>query len=125
MEPEHALLAKAYAAFNARNIDEVLTTLHPEVDWPNAWEGGYVHGHQGVRDYWTRQWKVLNPKVEPVRFAEGAGRVVVDVRTVVHDQAGKLLVDEMIQHVFLIHQGLIRSMEIRKPEPGVGHFTAG
>ena len=40
MEPEHPLLAKAYAAFNARNIDEVLTTLHPEVDWPNAWEGG-------------------------------------------------------------------------------------
>jgi hypothetical protein len=26
----------------------------------------YVNGHDEVRDYWTRQWKELNPTVIPV-----------------------------------------------------------
>ena len=50
------LLRRAYAAFNARDIDAVLSMMHPNVEWPNAMEGGYVYGHDGVREYWTRQW---------------------------------------------------------------------
>ena len=89
--------------------------MHPDVDWPNAWEGGRVHGHEAVRDYWTRQWKVLDPVVTPVGFrADEAGRIAVDVHAVVHDRDGKLLADETIQHVYTIESGLIRSMEIRK-----------
>ncbi len=44
------LIREAYSAFNARDIDAVLTMMHPEVNWPNGWEGGYVKGHEGVRD---------------------------------------------------------------------------
>ena len=33
------LLRSAYKAFNARNIDAALELMHPEVDWPNGWEG--------------------------------------------------------------------------------------
>jgi hypothetical protein len=29
--------------------------MHPEVDWPNAWEGGRVVGHAAVRDYWRME----------------------------------------------------------------------
>ena len=62
------LLIGVYNAFNARNIDAVLAVLHPDVDWPNGWEGGRVNGHQGVRDYWTRLWGSLDPRVEPVGY---------------------------------------------------------
>jgi hypothetical protein len=31
-------------------------------------EGGYVHGPQGVREYWTRQWAIVSPHVEPPEF---------------------------------------------------------
>ena len=31
----------------------------------------------------------------------------------VHDKSGKLLVDQIIHHVYEIRDGLIRSMEIR------------
>jgi hypothetical protein len=31
-------------------------------------EGGFVRGHDGVRSYWTRQWQVLDPTVEPLVF---------------------------------------------------------
>ena len=41
-----------------------------DVDWPNGWEGGYVHGQDEVRAYWTRQWKAINPTVIPITIQE-------------------------------------------------------
>ncbi len=45
-------LRRAYRAFNAREVDIATDLMHPEVDWPNAWEGGRVVGRAAVRDYW-------------------------------------------------------------------------
>ena len=112
-----ARLVALYAAFNARDVDRVLAALHPDVDWPNGLEGGRVHGRAAVREYWTRQWTTIDPRVEPRGFAtEADGRVVVDVHQVVRDRAGVLLKDEMVRHVYRIEDGLVRSMEIR-PAP--------
>ena len=69
---ERRMLEKAYAAFNAHDIDAVLAVMHADVDWPNGMEGGNVHGHDGVRDYWTRQWGMIDPHVEPMRFEADA-----------------------------------------------------
>ena len=55
------LLMSAYREFNARNIEAVLERLRPEVEWANGMEGGHVLGRDGVRDYWTRQWAILDP----------------------------------------------------------------
>lgn len=116
MKTNQEILTAAYEAFNARNIDEVLSLMHPDVDWPNGMEGGRVHGHKEVQDYWIRQWSVVNPRVEPVSFKDdGAGRTIVDVHQVVRDPAGSVLVDQMVQHVYAIHDGLIQHMEIRQP----------
>lgn len=108
------LLRGMYAAFNRREIETVLTAMDSEVDWPNGMEGGRVLGRAAVRDYWTRQFGVLDPRVEPQNFTrEPDGRIAVDVHQVVHDKSGKLVVDQMVQHVYEIRDGLIRSMEIR------------
>jgi hypothetical protein len=113
---EHALLKQVYDAFNARDIEAVLSTLHPQVDWPNGWEGGRIHGRSAVRAYWTRQWEAIAPHVEPVGFhADGPGRTMVDVHAVVCDRQGNVIADEMIQHIYVIEDGLILSLEIRKP----------
>jgi hypothetical protein len=113
---EQRLLQDAYTAFNAREIDAALATMHPDVVWPNGMEGGRVYGHDGVRAYWTRQWGLIDPRVEPLRFAsDEARRIVVDVHQVVRDLAGKVLRDQTVQHVYLIEGGLIRSMEIQDP----------
>jgi len=83
------------------------------VDWPNGMEGGYVHG--AVRDYWTRQWRLIDPRVEPRRFGiDETGRIVVDVHQVIRDRSGNTVADQMVQHVSTIRDGLIRHMEIRK-----------
>jgi hypothetical protein len=113
---ERRLLEQAYRVFNARDIDAALAMMHPAVDWPNGFEGGTVHGHAEVRDYWTRQWKQIDPRVDPVGFStEEDGRIAVDVHQVVRDRAGNLLSDGMVQHVYRIENGLVVSMEIRKP----------
>jgi ketosteroid isomerase-like protein len=111
---EVELLQRVYAAFNRREIEAVLATMHPDVDWPNGMEGGRVLGKDAVREYWQRQFEILNPRVEPRSFTtEPDGRIAVDVHQVVHDKAGNLLVDQIIQHVYEIRDGIIRTMEIR------------
>jgi hypothetical protein len=114
-ESEVKLLKKAYQAFNARDIDAALATMQPDVLWPNGMEGGTVHGRVGVREYWTRQWGMLDPRVERVKFnCDAAGRAVVEVHQIVLDRFGKTLLDRTVEHVYVIEGGLIRSMEIRE-----------
>lgn len=110
-----AVFEAMYARFNARDIDAVLALMHPDVVWPNGMEGGTVLGHQGIREYWTRQWGLLDPRVTPTRIASTPdGRVAVDVHQVVRDRAGSVLNDTMVQHVYSVENGLIQSMEIRE-----------
>jgi hypothetical protein len=102
-----------YSAFNDRDIDTVLRAMHPDVDWPNGMEGGRVHGHQGIREYWTRQWSMIDPKVYVEHVSEdNLGRVVVDVHQLVRNLEGIIVLDQMVRHVYVMENGLIKSMEI-------------
>lgn len=56
MSNDTELLEHLYDRFNARDLDAVLATMHPDVVWANGLEGGFVYGHDGVRNCWTRQW---------------------------------------------------------------------
>jgi ketosteroid isomerase-like protein len=108
-------LRRAYAAFNARDLDGALATMTPDVVWPNGMEGGVVHGHEGVRAYWSRQWKMINPHVDPVDFrTDDQGQVTVSVHQVVKDLSGKVLLDRMVEHVYSFKDGLIQDMTIRE-----------
>jgi len=111
-----AIMKKAYEAFNAREIEPVLELMRPNVDWPNGMEGGRVHGREGVREYWTRQWGMLNPRVDPIGFEDAqGGRTAVHVHQVVRDLAGQVLVDQIVNHVYCIRDGLIERVDIRTP----------
>ncbi|HEY2858081.1 MAG TPA: nuclear transport factor 2 family protein [Terracidiphilus sp.] len=107
------MLEEMYRDFNARRVEEVLARMVPDVEWPNGWEGGYVHGYAGIRDYWTRQWAVLDPHVEPLNIAaDDRGRYVVEVHQVVKDKDGRLLADQVVHHAYTVRNGLIERMEI-------------
>jgi ketosteroid isomerase-like protein len=112
VQQEHQLLTELYAAFNARAIDRCLAGMHPDVVWANGMEGGNVHGHAGVRDYWTRQWKLVNPRVDPQGFHIDCDKITVDVHQVVRAMDGTVIVDQMVKHVFTIQDGLIKEFEI-------------
>ena len=66
MSEHEELLRRAYEAFNARDVDAVLALMHPDVDWPNGMEGGRVLGRAAVREYWTRQFEMIDSRVEHV-----------------------------------------------------------
>ena len=113
MADERGILQAAYRNFNARDIDAVLASMTEDVEWPNGWEGGFVYGHEGVRDYWTRQWAALDPHVEPGVIAVlDDGRFAVEVRQVVRDRAGHLILDGTVRHVYRMREGLIARMDI-------------
>jgi ketosteroid isomerase-like protein len=115
MADAREVVAAAYRFFNARDLESVLELMSEDVDWPNGMEGGRVHGHAGVRDYWTRQWSMIDPHVEPVAFeTKQDGRIVVTVHQVVRELGGKLLLDQQVEHVYMVEDGLIQSMEIRE-----------
>jgi ketosteroid isomerase-like protein len=105
MKSAAELLKEAYAAFNRRDIDGVLALMIADVDWPNGMEGGRVHGREEVRAYWTRQWAVVDPHVEPVRIVEAdSGEHAVEVHQVVRDLTGKILADRMVLHVYRVRE---------------------
>src|SRR5215212_8348420 len=102
MPESERILRSAYAAFNARDVEAAIALMHPEVDWPNAWEGGRVIGRAAVRDYWTRQFAAISSTVEPQEFIEEAdGSLTVDVHQVVHDaRTGDVISDSRVRHLY-------------------------
>ena len=109
-EIDNHAIKRLYDCFNARNIDGVLAVLSEDVAWANGMDGGHVHGREAVRDYWTRQWAVVSPHVEPVAFrpVEG-GTVAVEVIQKVYDLNGQPLEnqthglkDKTVLHLFRI-----------------------
>ena len=108
------LLKHLYDRFNARDMEAVLATMHPDGVWANGLEGGYVHGHDGVRHYWTQQWATIDPHAKPLGFATGAdGTVDVEVHLTARDLEGNVLFDKGGVHAFRIEDGLICRFDIR------------
>jgi hypothetical protein len=108
-----ALLRRTYDAFNARDVDAVLATMHDDVDWPNAWEGGRVHGRAAVREYWTRQFAAIDPTVTPRAFAERPdGGIAVTVNQVIRSPDGAILSNGDVLHVYALRDGLVERMDV-------------
>jgi hypothetical protein len=115
LSEEERLLRRAYAAFNARDIDAALALMHPDVDWPNGMEGGRERGHAAVRAYWTKQFAMIDSHVEPVGFERDEdGRIAVDVHQVVRDLAGDVVSDGRMRHVYTFEDGLVVRMNIEE-----------
>ena len=85
-------------------------------------DGGYVHGRDAVRAYWTRQWSLVSPYVEPVSFHPISDEVIkVDVRQTVYDLGGQPLqgqahglTDKMVGHVFHFRDGKVSRFDIEE-----------
>ncbi len=110
-------LRTLYTAFNARDIEGTLAGITDDVDWPNGWEGGRVHGREAVKAYWTRQWAEIDPHVEPLSITpRDDGRLAVLVHQVVRDHSGALLSDGEVLHVYEMRGELVARMDIESAE---------
>jgi ketosteroid isomerase-like protein len=121
MDADVELLKRIYDRFNARDIDGVLAALADDVAWANGMDGGHVHGRDAVREYWTRQWTIVSPHVEPVSFRQTAdGAIIAEVRQTVRDLQGKPLQgqthglkDKTVGHVFRLRGGKVARFDIQ------------
>jgi ketosteroid isomerase-like protein len=119
-EQDIKTIRKLYERFNARDIDGVLTALSQDVAWANGMEGGHVHGHAEIRDYWTRQWAAVSPHVDPIAFDQDeAGLVKVEVVQSIFDLKGNPLggqfqglKDKTVTHLFRMRDGMITRFDI-------------
>jgi ketosteroid isomerase-like protein len=109
------LLRDTYDAFNTRDIERALTAMHPDVDWPNGMEGGRVQGHDGVREYWTRQFGMIDSHVTPERIElQEDGTLAVEVHAVVRDLDGAEVSNTHLRHVYSFREGLVQRMDIEE-----------
>ena len=107
------LIKKAYSAFNSRDIDTAFSTFHSDVQWPKAFEGGYVIGHNEIREYWTRQWTEINPTVEPIGITERQnGTIEVEILQIVKDLKGNIIFEGIVKHIYTIQDNLLQKMDI-------------
>ena len=121
MADNQALIVKAYAAFNQRDIDAALALMSERVSWPKASEGGRVVGKEEIRSYWTRQWEQYDPRVEPIElFVDEQHRIQVRVHQLVKSLGGEVLSDSEVWHVYTILNGLIDRMELKESDASAG-----
>jgi nuclear transport factor 2 (NTF2) superfamily protein len=114
---EQKFMQNLYDAFNKREIETVLSMMDENVKWANGMEGGFVFGRENVREYWRRQFALISPQLETLKFTVDAeNREVVLLRQIVRDLSGNLLDDKTVEHIFTIENGLIKIFEI-------GNFT--
>lgn len=122
MDRDIEQIKRFYACFNARDIDGVLTALTDDVAWANGMDGGHVHGHEALRDYWTRQWGMVDPHVEPVGFHRTEdGAIVAEVIQTIRDLDGNPrqgqthgLKDKTVGHVFRFRGGRVERFDIQE-----------
>lgn len=113
MSANQQFLQNLYDAFNKRGIETIIALMRPDVKWANGLEGGFVYGRDAVREYWTNQFKAIQPELETLKFeTDEQNRSVVTVHQIVKDLQGNVLADMEVRQIFTIEDGLISLYEI-------------
>lgn len=117
MSANQEFLQNLYDAFNRREIETAVAKMHPGVKWANGQEGGFVYGRDAVREYWTNQFKEIQPEIEILKFeTDEQNRDVVTVHLIVKDLDGNVLADMQVHQIFTIEDGLVSLYEIGETE---------
>ncbi len=117
MSSNQQFLQNLYDAFNKREIETIISLMRPDVKWANGLEGGFVYGRDQVREYWTSQFKMIQPQLETLNFeTDEKNRSVVTVHQIIRDLQGNVLADATVQQIFTIENGLISLYEIGETE---------
>lgn len=117
MTSNQQFLQNLYDAFNKREIETIISLMCPDVKWANGLEGGFVYGQAAVREYWTNQFKAIQPELKTLKFeTDESNRNVVTVHQIIKDLRGNMLADATVHQIFTIEDGLISVYEIGDTE---------
>ena len=112
MGDHEALLTGLYEAFNRKDIEAVVSVLHPEVSWPNLFGEGRLQGHEAMREMWRDQFSKIDPEATPIAFTplrDDAVKVLISY--VVRTLDGRVFTEEIATNTYQFRDGLIIGME--------------
>jgi ketosteroid isomerase-like protein len=103
-------LKRAYAAFESRDLEEIVATTDPEVVFTSLIresEGGEYVGHDGVREFFTSLFEVL-PDWHPVldSFEDYGDRLLVRAKITASPPGGEVLMEQVVWQVVRLRDGL-------------------
>ncbi|MCB1498436.1 MAG: nuclear transport factor 2 family protein [Bauldia sp.] len=111
------IVAGIYDALNARDLDELLEHLAPEVEWAHGIDGGREHSRAGVRAFWEKTWKEVNPLIEPMEMQTVDGAVHVRVQQFVTSLAGAVLQNKKVGHIFSFDGPFVTRLDVIDADP--------
>jgi len=112
MGDTEALLTRLYEAFNRKDIEAVISVLHPDVSWPNLFGGSRLQGHEAMRRMWREQFSKIDPEATPIRFLrQPDGSLTVLVSYVVRTLDGKVFTEEIATNTYRFKEGKVIDME--------------
>jgi hypothetical protein len=107
------LIEQVYAAYNRQDADALLAFVSEDVDWPDG--QARLHGKQGLRAYWTRQWAKTRTRDEVLAIATPMpNRSIVRIGQVVRALTGAVISTGTFEHDYLIENRLIMRLDIRR-----------
>ena len=113
MSANQQFLQNLYDAFNKREIEKIISLMRSDVKWANGLEGGFVYGRDAVREYWTNQFKAIQPQLKTLKFeTDENNRDIVTVHQIIKDLQGNVLADVTVHQIFTIEDGLVSLYEI-------------
>ena len=87
--------------------------MRSDVKWANGMEGGFINGRDAVREYWRKQFEIIEPQIKPLKFERDENnRSVVTVHQTVRDLEGNFLIEKTVRQIFTFEDGLISVFEI-------------
>ena len=104
-------------AFNRRDFDAALSTLHEDVRWDrflSRAETGTpsVRGKEELRRVWQSQVETLDLRVEAEEFIEaGDDKVVVPTRVVAQGSGSDISLTESVTWVYRFEAGVVVTVE--------------
>jgi len=114
-EEAREIVARAFTAFNRRDVPALLAACDPEIDWMpmRASRAGVVyHGHEGVRralkDIEVEFAELQN---DPRRWIELGERIVVVGRFVAKERTSGLRIDNPGAWVCELREGLVTRVQ--------------
>jgi ketosteroid isomerase-like protein len=101
-----------YEAYNARDLEQLLALMHPDVDATSAGmsgvEGGGHIGHSGITRYFIDLWETWeDPRVEVEQMLERDGVVVMLGHTTGTGRLSGMNVVEPVATLVTVEDGVI------------------
>lgn len=80
------LVREAYDRFNDADISGLIDLLDPDVELPDVLSGGTIRGTEAIRQYWEREFELVEPSILASEIVEVGDAVLVVVFQEIHER---------------------------------------